>query len=88
MAAGATAPNRAPIRSPGSLTLGVGDAEARVNARAAGGVSRTSMPEADAEHGGVPGGAGRWDRPGLLLGYAATPEPEIIAGVRRLAAAL
>ncbi|MBO0816719.1 MAG: PLP-dependent aminotransferase family protein, partial [Actinobacteria bacterium] len=27
-------------------------------------------------------------RPGLLLGHAATPEPEIIAGVRRLAASL
>ncbi len=29
-----------------------------------------------------------YERPGLLLGYAATPKPEIITGVRRLAASL
>jgi GntR family transcriptional regulator/MocR family aminotransferase len=29
-----------------------------------------------------------YQRPGLLLGYAATPEPEIVAGVHRLAASL
>jgi len=29
-----------------------------------------------------------YERPGLLLGYAATPEAEIVAGVRRLAASL